>query len=64
MNICSCDEFKKNMPRIDGAVSNAWIHGYELGKEFVYFRYCPWCSKKMVDEFVGDSDHDHDDRIL
>jgi len=52
------------MPRIDGAVSNAWIHGYELGKEFVYFRYCPWCSKKMVDEFVGDSDHDHDDRIL
>ena len=45
--ICDCKEFSENMPRLDNATMSAFIHGVQLGPDFVYFKYCPWCGKLM-----------------
>lgn len=64
--ICDCEDFEKNMKEINACCDISWNHGLGLSEDFVIFKYCPWCGKELFDDeaFVGDSDHEHDDRIL
>jgi len=52
------------MKYLDACTTSAFIHNVPYEGE--YFRYCPWCGMRLIDldEFVGDNDHEHDDRIL
>ena len=64
MKCMRCKDFEKNMKCLDTCTTSAFIHNTPYEGE--YFRYCPWCGMRLIDldEFVGDSDHEHDDRIL
>jgi len=64
MKCMHCKDFEKNMKCLDACTTSAFIHNTPYSGEI--FRYCPWCGMRLidVDEFVGDSDHEHDDRIL
>jgi len=48
--ICNCKDFSANMYEINCAISMANIHSCKLSKEFIYFRYCPWCGKQLIDD--------------
>jgi hypothetical protein len=50
--ICYCKEFKENMPKLENATMFAFIHGCQLGPNFTYFKYCPWCGERMY--FIDD----------
>jgi hypothetical protein len=65
MKFC-CDYFEKNVRELNGCITMADIHGGGLSDKYIPFKYCPWCGKELAEDkpFVGDSDHEHDDRIL
>jgi hypothetical protein len=44
---CSCEEWKKYIPMIDGSISLSSIHGMWV-PEFKSFVYCPYCGKKLT----------------
>lgn len=42
---CTCKDWKKNQPIIDGALVMSNLRGYgEIDKSFTY---CPWCGEKI-----------------
>ena len=48
--ICKCKEFKPNIKRLDGVISFStayWGPAKQLGENYVFFKYCPWCGKKL-----------------
>jgi len=61
MMVCSCKEFHDNMTQIDCAISAAWVHGVILGKDYVPFKFCPWCGEKLHLEYDEEFDTDEED---
>jgi hypothetical protein len=51
--ICTCKEFSENMSKLNDSTMFAFLHGHQLETGFVYFRYCPWCSKKLFDDDIN-----------
>jgi hypothetical protein len=45
--ICCCKDFYANMHELDCAVDIAYFHSFSLSNEFIHFRYCPWCGRKL-----------------
>ena len=62
MKTCDCKLYEQNIKEIDACIGLSTIHGFPYKGE--YFRYCPWCGKELYEVYTGDSDHEHDDRIL
>lgn len=44
---CSCEEWNKFMPFLDGIMSLALIHKVELPDDYPTWIYCPWCGEKL-----------------
>ena len=49
------------MTQIDCAISAAWVHGVILGKDYVPFKFCPWCGEKLHLEYDEEFDTDEED---
>lgn len=45
MAFCKCDDWKKGMKCINGAMALARHHGWEYEGETMVF--CPWCGKRL-----------------
>jgi len=43
---CNCEEWKKYIPEVEGAISLAWTHDM-WSEDFKSFVYCPYCGKKL-----------------
>lgn len=43
---CDCDDWEKGLEPIMGVTLFAQKHG--LTFDFLVFRYCPWCGKRLV----------------
>ena len=48
-NICLCDDWKKNIDKLNSGFAISYIHGLGgyTGKQF---EYCGWCGKKLVEQ--------------
>lgn len=47
--ICDCEDWKKYLPEVDGAITLSWTHGMWDDK-FKSFIFCPYCGKKLLEE--------------
>lgn len=43
---CSCEEYLKSMPQIDGAQVLANVHGISYTGSSI--KFCPWCGDKLL----------------
>lgn len=44
---CDCAIYEENMLYIDSSWELAMKHGFRTD-EFIVFKYCPWCGKKLI----------------
>jgi len=45
-NFCSCKDWDKYIPEVEGAISLSISHGMWTN-DFKSFVYCPYCRKKL-----------------
>lgn len=45
---CSCEDWEEFAPKLDGAITMAYVHG-TWDNVFKAFIFCPWCGKKLED---------------
>ena len=45
---CNCDKWKFNIPKLNGVIHLATIHGADVTGD--NFAYCPWCGKSLYVE--------------
>ena len=49
---CTCKDWSKHIPEIDGFITMAVVHG-SSGYRGKQFQFCPWCGKKREPEDKG-----------
>jgi hypothetical protein len=52
---CDCCDFEKYIEIQHGIETLAWIHGVVYPKDFVFWRYCPWCGKLLKKEEMNEN---------
>jgi len=50
---CDCQVYEENMLYIDSGFELSVKHGF-ITDDFIIFKYCPWCGKKLVKIIVPD----------
>lgn len=44
---CDCAMYEENTLLIDSGIELLYKHGFKTD-DFIIFKYCPWCGKKLV----------------
>lgn len=45
---CDCEKWKYNIPKMNGVVHLAYVHGADVAGD--KFDFCPWCGKSLKND--------------